>query len=66
MAASLGEPVTAEQIASTRSVLPLTLAFNLRLAEERGARFWGFFIAGNFGMFWCFHDMFAWCVNHII
>ena len=61
----LGEPVTAEEIASARTVLPMTLVFNMLLAEKRGAQFWSFFVAGNLGLFWCFHDMASWCVSRI-
>ena len=53
--------VLVEQIASTRTMLPLALAFNLCLAEQRGAVFWCFFVAGNAGLLWCFHDMLPWC-----
>jgi hypothetical protein len=56
----LGRPVTEEEIASARTVLPMTLAFNLRLAGQRGSVFWGYFIAGNFGLLWCWHDMICW------
>jgi len=59
----LGQPVTVEEIASARTVLPLAIAFNLRLAEQRGGIFWGYFIAGNFGLLWCWHDMICWCVR---
>jgi hypothetical protein len=59
----LGQLVTVEEIASARTVLPLTVVFNLRLAEQRGGVFWGFFIAGNFGLLWCWHDMVAFCLR---
>jgi hypothetical protein len=59
----LGHPVTVEEIASTRTVLPMTLAFNLRLAEQRGRVFWGFLIAGNIGLMWCWHDLLCWCTR---
>jgi hypothetical protein len=56
----LGHPVTVEEIASARTVLPMTLAFNLRLAAQRGGVFWSYFIAGNVGLLWCWHDMICW------
>lgn len=47
----LGDSVWAEQHAYCRVLLPLTLAFNLLVhASERGARFWGWFVAGNLGL----------------
>jgi len=59
----LGHPVTVEEIASARTVLPMTLAFNLRLAAQRGGVFWSYFIAGNVGLLWCWHDMVCWIMH---
>ena len=49
----LGPQVWGEQYASTRVLLPLTFAFNVRLhsaAGARGDRAW--FVAGNAGLAW--------------
>ncbi len=54
----LGPAVWAEQAAYTRSVLPLTFAFNLlvhRLESQRAHFFW--FTAGNFGLVWGLLDL---------
>jgi hypothetical protein len=55
----LGPSVTAEEIASARSLLPLTLVFNLRLAVQRGPVFWFYFLAGNLPLLWCARSMFC-------
>jgi len=49
--------VLVEEIAFTRAILPLTLAFNLRLARQKGLPFIFYFIAGNVGMGWGLHKM---------
>ncbi len=47
-----------EQIAYTRTALPLTIAFNLLLLEsKRGPLFFLYFIAGNIGLLCSLHDM---------
>ena len=53
-----------EQIATCRTTLPLTIAFNLRLAQTSGRKFWGYFILGNLGLCWGFHDMIIFCRSH--
>ena len=50
-----------EHIATTRTVLPLTLAFNLRLAHQKGLPFIFYFIAGNMGLGWALLYMLAFC-----
>jgi len=60
---SLTHLVLVEQLASTRTVLPLTLAFNLLLARERGRFFWFYFVAGNFGLLWSAYDFYCWCTR---
>jgi hypothetical protein len=56
----LSHNVYAEQIASSRTVLPLTIAFNLLLRHEpRPAIFWAWFIPGNLGLFVIAHQMIA-------
>jgi hypothetical protein len=59
----LAHPVLVEQLASTRTVLPLTLAFNLLLARERGRFFWLYFVAGNFGLLWSAYNIYCWCTR---
>jgi len=47
-----------EQISYTRTVLPLTIAFNLLLLEsKRGPLFFLYFIAGNIGLILTLHNM---------
>ena len=55
----IGPSVTAEEIASARSLLPLTLVFNLRLAVQRGPVFWFYFLAGNLPLLWGARMMFC-------
>jgi hypothetical protein len=52
-----------EHVCSTRTLLPLTLAFNLRLAGQRGAGSLAYFIAGNVGLLFNLHSMIAFCLR---
>ena len=57
----LTENTLVEHIATCRTSLPLTIAFNLRLGQISGLRFWGYLIFGNLGLCWGFHDMLVFC-----
>jgi hypothetical protein len=46
----IGSPIWAEQQAYTRTLLPLTFAFNLLLLERKQARFAWWFVLGNIGL----------------
>jgi hypothetical protein len=48
----LGPQVWVGNIAATRVLLPMTIAFNVLLAMRRPAPFWYWFVAGNAGLFW--------------
>lgn len=47
----LGSSVMVEQLAYTRAVLPLTLAFNMLLKTEMTEKFLGWWLLGNSGLF---------------
>jgi len=47
----LGPSVMVEQLAYTRAVLPLTLAFNMLLKTEMTEKFFGWWLLGNSGLF---------------
>lgn len=48
----IGPEVWVGNIAATRVLLPMTLAFNVLLARQRPSHFWIWFIAGNVGLLW--------------
>lgn len=48
----LGPQVWVGNIAATRVLLPMTIAFNVLLAVQRPAHFWPWFVAGNAGLLW--------------
>jgi hypothetical protein len=54
--------VFAEQIAFCRVVLPMTIAFNIGLMEQKGSVFAFNFIAGNLGLLWAFMDTLRYCI----
>ncbi len=47
-----GNSVFIDQMAFTRAVLPLTIAFNLLLMQSENRRFGLWFLLGNLGLFW--------------
>jgi hypothetical protein len=51
-----------EQIAFCRMVLPMTIAFNIGLMQQKGYAFAFNFIAGNVGLVWGFIDTLNYCI----
>jgi hypothetical protein len=58
----LSTHILEEQIASTRVLLPMTVAFNIGLMPLRGKRFAINFIVGNFGLLWGLRDTLGCCL----
>lgn len=58
----LSTHILEEQIAPTRILLPMTIAFNIGLMPLRGSRFAVHFFAGNFGLLWGLRDTFGYCL----
>lgn len=52
-----------EQIAYTRDVLPLTIAFNIQLLRQKGAAFVLCFLGGNLGLLCGLHDTLGFCIR---
>ena len=52
-----------EQIGVSRTVLPMTIAFNIQLLREKGGLYALCFFAGNAGLLWGLHDMVAFCLR---
>jgi len=48
----LGHTVWAGNIGAARAMIPLTIAFNVLLAQEPPKHFWACFFAGNCGLLW--------------
>ena len=58
--------VFVEQIGTTRTLLPMTLAFNISLMPLRGRAFVLSFFAGNFGLLWGFREMLGCCLAGVL
>jgi len=57
----LTQPVFAEQIASARTVLPMTIAFNIQLLQQKGSVYAFCFFGGNAGLVWALHETLVFC-----
>ena len=53
----------AEQIAISRDVLPMTIAFNIQLLQQKGRGYLFCFLFGNVGLLWALHDTLSFCLG---
>lgn len=58
----LAPPAFKEQIGYIRIVLPMAIAFNIGLMQERGLAWVLWFAAGNGGLLWAFRQMISGCL----